>query len=71
MSSYRNDTADACQSAGVWMAAIGTLAGMATIIGFHNEWPAHETIGSLIVAAVCGTLAWLAFRAEARWRRLK
>lgn len=71
MSSYRNYKADACQSAGIWMAAISTLGGMATIIGFFNEWPAHETIGSLLVAAVCGTLAGLAFRAETRWRRIK
>ena len=52
---------------GLWSfaAAVATLAGMATFIGVVNRWPAHETIGSLIVCVVSGLLATiLAKRAD-------
>lgn len=64
------DKAKNSDHAGVWLATIGTLAGMATVIGLFNHWPTHETVGSLIVAVICGTLATLAFRAANRWREL-
>lgn len=36
---------------------VAAFAGMATIIGVFNQWPAHETIGALIICVVCAGLS--------------
>lgn len=45
-------------------AAIATFALMATIIGFFNGWPAHETVGALVVFLAAACTALLADRAS-------
>lgn len=36
---------------------VAVFAGMAAIVGVFNQWPAHETIGSLIVCVVFAGLS--------------
>lgn len=36
---------------------VAIFAAMAAIIGAFNQWPAHETIGALIVCVVCAGLS--------------
>lgn len=49
-----------------WFAAIAVLAGMAFIIGLFNQWPAHETLGSLAVCILTLIAAWVLWKVMER-----